>query len=225
MSILVPSQDQLTQRSVKVEKSFQLLDWFQASEFQAWKMVDIYHPSLSPNTIFLVMGQVLTNEFHIGHKWHANAPCEVRISSDLEIPNEPDIRTLQSFGIQTVTPGIGFEKCRRKLEGNAESFSIVLDWYPSARVRRFRLQESFSVPLESIFRADPFQVSTNTIECSKILPFPSQIQSLLRTTPRNRRNRSHRPVRSQTTSATWLTWTKFHSWKTAFANVSQITKP
>ena len=156
MSVLVPSQDQLTQRLVKVETSFKLLDWFLASEFQAWKMVDIYYPLNSPNTIFLVVGQVLTHEFHISHKRHGSASCQVRISSDIEMSDEPDIRTLQSFGIQGVTPCSGFEKCRTRLQGNSREFySIILEWYPSARVQRFRHQESLPIPLESIFKSDP----------------------------------------------------------------------
>jgi len=110
MSVLVPSQDQLTRRSVKVEKSFQLLDWFLASEFQAWKMVDIYYPSISPNTVFLMVGQVLTNEFHICHKRHGSAPCEVKLSSEIEMPDEPDLRTLQSFRNSKSHPLFRFRK-------------------------------------------------------------------------------------------------------------------
>jgi len=79
MSVLVPSQDQLMQRSVKVEKRFELLDWFLASESQAWEMVGIYYLSISPNTLFLVVRQVLTNEFHISHKSHGSVPCTHRL--------------------------------------------------------------------------------------------------------------------------------------------------
>ena len=179
MSVLVPSQDQLMQRSVKVEKRFELLDWFLASEFQAWKMVDIYYPSISPNTLFLVVGQVLTNEFHISHKTHGSVPCEIRISSDIEISDEPNITTLQSLGIQRVNPCFGFEKCRRRIQGNSgEFYSIVLDWYPSTRVQRFR-QEFLSIPLESIFKSNLLQISSNLIDCSKSLPFPCRIRNRL----------------------------------------------
>jgi len=180
------------QRSVKVEKRFELLDWFLASEFQAWKMVDIYYPSVSPNTLFLVVGQVLTNEFHISHKTHGSAPCEVRISSDIAMSDEPDFTTLQSFGIEGVHPSFGFEKCRRGVQGNnGELFSIVLDWYPSTRVQRFR-QEFLSIPLENIFKLDPLQISTNSIDCSKSLPFRSRIQNRFRTAL----NHQNRQIRS-----------------------------
>ena len=62
-------------------------------------MVDIYYLSMSPNTFFLVVGQVLTNEFHICHKTHGSILCEARISLDIEMSEEPDIIPLQSFRI------------------------------------------------------------------------------------------------------------------------------
>jgi hypothetical protein len=118
----------------------------------AWRKVDTYFPSSRPQNIFIVTGQLLTNEFCISHKEYGSDPCEVKIKTQTKLPDSVDPDVILSYGLKDVVGSIGFEQVFRKEINDSNEYSIVLEVFNSPRIQQFRPKGALRERVEHYYR-------------------------------------------------------------------------
>jgi hypothetical protein len=142
MSVLVPSQEPLEHRAAREQRFFDLLDWFQAIQFEAWRRVNSYFIDFKPQTIFIVTGQTLTSECSISHKKYGERACEVILESQDALPDVVDPKEIPSYGCTKAIASGGFEGGAPKLQDDPRKYSILLEVFTSSRVMPFEFKKT-----------------------------------------------------------------------------------
>jgi hypothetical protein len=136
MSILYHGQDAIQNRQCIGEREQQLLSWFATVEESAWGYVNATAEP-RPNSIYLVIGQVLTNEYAIAHNSAGSMQCSLSVAANVDVAGiiNQNIRLGTSF--QRVSVLAGFPLVMSASPDNT-LHSIFMKVRQSGPMSRFR---------------------------------------------------------------------------------------
>ena len=174
LSVLIPGEKPLTRQTCLDQQKEKLITWFSAVEVLAWEWVNATYPKARPDTIFLVTGQTLTDEYDITHQEKAHSRCEVLLERDPNIES-PEIEVL-GYKFHTATGFFGFETRRRKSPtdtGKSRLYSVFLEIHESKPIKRIRFEPALRARLEDMFKL-PLSLFFNKRFFVKKAEIPSQ---------------------------------------------------
>jgi hypothetical protein len=123
----------------------ELLVWFSAVEERAWAWVNAT-AYRRPTCIFLVTGQILTDEYAISHQQSGSLTCSVSVGANVEVPNVISSDVLLGTAFKKVEVGPGFQLRMEKSPNDVlhSIFLKVRESKPISRMRKKGLAEKLS---------------------------------------------------------------------------------
>lgn len=141
-SVLIPSERPLHYRACLGRDESSLLIWFAKVERQAWEYVHTFFNNARPDSIFLVIGQTLTDEYFICHLENISSSCEVSIEPNVNITHLGEGNLRLGYGLEKARASLGFWIHKSGSNENPDSlplFSVYLQMYESFPIRRIQV--------------------------------------------------------------------------------------
>lgn len=155
-SVLIPSQNPLQYRACLEAEEPELLIWFAKVERHAWEYVHTFFFNNRPDSIFLVLGQTLTDEYSICHLEAGSSSCEVSIEPSVNLGQLVKAHVGLGYGLKKASASIGFRIQRENNENTniLPLSSIYLQIYESFPLRRLQImmKTTLSDRIERMFK-------------------------------------------------------------------------